>query len=202
MTLSEKIQIPLFPLSILLLPGERTQLHIFEKRYQQLFAELEKGDPHFGIPFAMGGKTMKYGTRCKLVRVIKRYHSGESDILIEAQGIFELTEFTSMKEGKLYPFGTVILKRDLSKELASKEVLDAYEGLDAILSGSDVPLHLVDSPYVLAIMASLGFSSEEKFRFIQLESPERRNDTLLGLVNMMRQLISQEQATENGIYLS
>ncbi len=202
MTLSEKIQIPLFPLSVFLLPGERTQLHIFEKRYQQLFSELEKGDPYFGIPFSMGGKTMRYGTRCKLVRVIKRYNSGESDVLIEAQGIFELTEFTPMKEGKLYPFGTVILKRDLSKELASTEVLEAYESLDGSLSGSDVPLHLVDSPYVLAIMASLGFSSEEKFRFIQLDSSKKRDESLLGLIKMMNQLITQEQATENGIYLS
>ena len=34
--------IAMFPLNILLLPGEQIPLHIFEPRFQQLFDEVEK----------------------------------------------------------------------------------------------------------------------------------------------------------------
>ena len=202
MTLSEKIQIPLFPLSIFLLPGERTQLHIFEPRYRQLFNELEEGDPSFGIPFMVGPEKGQLGSRCKLMRVLKRYNSGELDVLVESEGLFQLTEFNSMKEGKLYPYGTVILKRELSKELASLEVQEAYERLMTTLSGTDIPLHLTESPFTLALMASLGHSSEEKYRFAQLPSAERRNTALLGMIEMMDALVQQERVAENGIYLN
>ena len=53
-------RIPLFPLGVFLLPGERTGLHIFEPRYRQLIGELEDAlsegreqDNRFGIPSTM-----------------------------------------------------------------------------------------------------------------------------------------------------
>jgi len=202
MTLSEKIQIPLFPLSVFLLPGERTQLHIFEPRYRQLFEELEHGDSSFGIPFLQNSLNGRFGSRCRLIRVLKRYNSGESDVLIESDGIFQLSEFNPIKEGKLYPYGTVILKRDLIKELASNEVIGAYDDLDTSLSGTDLHIHVGHSPFLLILMANMGLSHEDKYAFIQLPDAEARNKSLLGRIKLLDHLVKQEKATEQGIYLS
>ncbi len=43
--------IPLFPLGIVVLPGETRFLHIFEQRYKNLFEDIDKADGCFGIPF-------------------------------------------------------------------------------------------------------------------------------------------------------
>jgi hypothetical protein len=202
MTLSEKIQMPMFPLSIFMLPGERTQLHIFEPRYRQLFNEVESDKSNFGIPFMMGSEKGQMGSRCKLIRVLKRYNSGELDVLVESEGLFQLTEFNSMKEGKLYPYGTVILKKELSKELASLEVQEAYESLSKSLSGTEIPLHLNESPFTMTLMASLGHVSEIKYRFASLPSRDRRNEALLSMIKMIYLMVQQEKVAEQGIYLN
>ena len=40
----------LFPLQLIVYPGERLPLHIFEKRYQQLITDCENEGIAFGIP--------------------------------------------------------------------------------------------------------------------------------------------------------
>ncbi|NNC82075.1 MAG: hypothetical protein HKN79_00720 [Flavobacteriales bacterium] len=202
MTLSEKLEIPLFPLSVFLLPGERMQLHIFEPRYKQLFAELEEGDNRFGIPYATGRVTRKFGSRCRLLRVIKRYSSGELDVLVESEGIFKLDDFQQMKEDKLYPFGKVSLLRELNREEVDEHVMQTYDAMCENLSGSDLHFHTVESRSTLAILSSLNASSEEKYRFVQLPDTASRNSCLLGMIRILDSLILQEKATEEGFYLS
>ena len=70
--------IPLFPLGVFLLPGERTGLHIFEPRYRQLVGELEDAiregrdqDNRFGIPFHHEDVTASTGCLARLVEVKK-----------------------------------------------------------------------------------------------------------------------------------
>jgi Lon protease-like protein len=43
---------PLFPMNFFLLPGEFTQLYIFEDRYKQLVKECFKEGGTFGIPYS------------------------------------------------------------------------------------------------------------------------------------------------------
>ena len=42
--------IPIFPLSIVVYPGEELNLHIFEPRYKQLITESYQANRSFGIP--------------------------------------------------------------------------------------------------------------------------------------------------------
>jgi len=66
------ITIPMFPLSILPLPGELVPLHIFEPRYKQLLQDAESDDTSFGIFFNSTINTEKVGSLMKLESVIKR----------------------------------------------------------------------------------------------------------------------------------
>lgn len=201
MTLSEKIQIPLFPLSIFLLPGERTHLHIFEPRYRQLFSELETGEALFGIPYVSGKGKKKIGARCRLVHISRKYNTGEFDVLVECEGLFILEEFQETREGKLYPFGKVTLLRDVNQETVSKQVMDAYDKLCEALKGTDLPIETCDTRFTMAMLASLNCSSEEKYRFASLTA-EGRDSSLLSTILMLTQMVLQEKAQENGILLN
>ena len=57
----DPIRIPIFPLSILPLPGELVPLHIFEPRYRQLLLDIETRDITFGIYFTHEINTRKIG---------------------------------------------------------------------------------------------------------------------------------------------
>lgn len=202
MTLSEKIEIPLFPLAMLMMPGERSQLHIFESRYKQLFAELIETEGHFGVLYATGDVPKGLGSRCRLVKVLKSYSGGEIDVLIECDAIFRLEEFQIMKEDRLYPFGTGSLLRDIAQEQISVEVESEYKKLGEQLDDADLHFHQVESRHTLTILASLNMSSEDKHTFVTLPSADARNADLFSKIQMLTSLVIQEKAIEAGLYLS
>jgi ATP-dependent Lon protease len=100
-------QIPLFPLSMVVFPGEELKLHIFEPRYKQLIYDCFKDDLTFGIPPYLEGMSIKYGTEIKLVDIVKTYEDGKMDIKAKGIGWFEINEFYKIMHGKLYPGGII-----------------------------------------------------------------------------------------------
>jgi len=48
--------IPIFPLGIVVYPGENLNLHIFESRYKQLIQECYSDAKPFGIPSVINKK--------------------------------------------------------------------------------------------------------------------------------------------------
>ena len=65
----------LFPLGIVLLPGEVVPLHIFEERYKKLIGErLEEGE--FGIVLAEDDTVRECGTAARVVELIEEMDDG------------------------------------------------------------------------------------------------------------------------------
>lgn len=104
---SEVSIIPMFPLALLPLPGELVPLHIFEPRYRQLLADTETTDISFGIFLSHDCNASKVGALMKLESVIKRYPSGESDIVVRCIDIFTLGKLYQNYKSKLYPGGEI-----------------------------------------------------------------------------------------------
>lgn len=98
--------LPLFPLQIIVYPGERLPLHIFEKRYQQLIEDCEQDDIRFGVPTYID-ETLEYGTEVRLQKIAKRYPGGESDVICIGTRVFKIKSFINQLPGKLYAGGKV-----------------------------------------------------------------------------------------------
>lgn len=88
--------IPIFPLQIVLYPGEPLNLHIFEPRYKQLVRDCIAEDKPFGIPAARGSQPLERGTLVKIMEVAKEYPDGQMDIRTEGMQVFEI--LTIVKE--------------------------------------------------------------------------------------------------------
>ncbi|MDH4058286.1 MAG: hypothetical protein OEU76_05950, partial [Cyclobacteriaceae bacterium] len=99
--------IPMFPLSILPLPGELVPIHIFEPRYKQLLQDAENADLSFGIFFNQTSNSEKIGSLMKLETVIKRYPAGESDIIAKCVDVFNMYTLFRTFKSKMYPGGDV-----------------------------------------------------------------------------------------------
>lgn len=76
------VKIPLFPLKLVVFPGSRYPLHIFEPRYKILINESLKRDTGFGIVALFDNKISDVCTYVKIEQVLKNYPNGESDIII------------------------------------------------------------------------------------------------------------------------
>jgi hypothetical protein len=119
--------IPMFPLSILPLPGELVPLHIFEPRYRQLLQDAEEGNFTFGIFCTHAVNERKIGSQMKLESVIKRYPGGESDIIVSCQDVFDSITLYRTFESKLYPGGKVTLWNLNTEEMAGEKLSSLFK---------------------------------------------------------------------------
>ena len=78
--------IPVFPLGVVVLPGEALPLHIFEPRYKTMLADCRSADPAgrtvpFGVSLAHEENLVEVGCTVSLERVVQEYDDGRLDIL-------------------------------------------------------------------------------------------------------------------------
>ena len=94
--------IPIFPLGIVVYPGEDLNLHIFEPRYKQLITECKEQQKNFGIPTVIDNKLQENGTLVQITEVTKVYDNGEMDIKTEGNSVFRILEVIKEIPDKLY----------------------------------------------------------------------------------------------------
>ena len=94
--------IPIFPLGIVVYPGERLNLHIFEPRYKQLINECHTEKKPFGIPTIIENRLQDYGTVVTITEITTVHENGEMDIKTEGNTVFRILEVIKEIPDKLY----------------------------------------------------------------------------------------------------
>ena len=94
--------IPIFPLGIVVYPGEHVNLHIFEPRYKQLVKECSETKKAFGIPAVIDNRLQERGTLVSITEVTKTYDNGEMDIKTTGDKVFRMLEVIKEIPDKLY----------------------------------------------------------------------------------------------------
>jgi Lon protease-like protein len=89
--------LPLFPLGIVLLPGARAPLHIFEERYKEMIGEAIARSSEFGVVLAMNEGIAKVGCSAVVEHVLRRYPDGRLDIVVRGQERFEIESLDQEK---------------------------------------------------------------------------------------------------------
>lgn len=84
--------LPLFPLSLVLYPGEQLSLHIFEERYKDLTAYCLEHDVPFGIVRVEDEERADVGTTAQIEQVAKRYEDGRMDIIVRGEERFRIQD--------------------------------------------------------------------------------------------------------------
>ena len=95
---------PLFPLGLVLLPGELVPLHIFEERYKLMIGECLEQESEFGIIWLSDDGLKEVGCSARITRVLERFDDGRLNILVEGTQPFRLTRRI---EDLPYPAGHV-----------------------------------------------------------------------------------------------
>jgi Lon protease-like protein len=94
--------IPIFPLSIVVYPGEKLNLHIFEPRYKQLIKECAEQKKHFGIPAVINNNMEELGTLMEVTGISNVYEDGKMDITTKGIKVFRILEVIREIPDKLY----------------------------------------------------------------------------------------------------
>src|ERR671935_3250221 len=87
-------ELGLFPLGIVLLPGERVPLHVFEERYKELIGECLALDDEFGFLYADESGLREIGCRASVIEVLERFEDGRLNIVVEGRTRFRIVRHT------------------------------------------------------------------------------------------------------------
>ncbi|QNR23804.1 LON peptidase substrate-binding domain-containing protein [Croceimicrobium hydrocarbonivorans] len=193
---------PLFPLNLFMLPGDYTQLYIFEERYKQLINESWEQDSSFGLPFSNKLNARNYGTAVKVHEIVKRHANGEMEIVIRAVGNFRLDKFHYQKEGKLYPCGEVEFFTPDGKAKASEGLLARFKEHLLQSNNLDAELLALESPSIFEIAGVLNLSDIQKMEFVGIRGLAKMEDYLFNYLRYLELLQEQEAHVYQNFYLN
>lgn len=189
--------IPMFPLTLLPLPGELVPLHIFEPRYRQLLTDVETTDISFGIFLNHQCNEKKIGALMKLESVIKRYPAGESDIVLRCIDIFSMKKLLRHYKSKLYPAGEI---RSWQVDVKAMPGVALYQAFLVFQEKRNINRHF--TAFTLYQMAcELNLDLFERYKLITMAA-ERKEPFLLKQLDFQLQIMRQEEKSRDVYHLN
>jgi ATP-dependent Lon protease len=174
-------RIPLFPLNVVLFPGEKLPLHIFEPRYRRMVRECLESRLPFGMLLALPNGVAHVGCTAEILQVTKRFDDGRMDILTVGRDPYRIVDL--LTDDPLLE-GTVDYLEDddcILEAQNREELLELYEACYTLLFAG-VPTNLQDAePQVLsfAISGELPMDLLWKQQILELRSEAERQVRLL-----------------------
>lgn len=196
--------LPIFPLGIVVYPGESLNLHIFEPRYKQLIKECSENKKPFGIPSVLENKMQDYGTMVNIVEITKVYDNGEMDIKTRGEQVFRILEVIKEIPDKLY--SGAIVNYPPNQEQGSTEVMrrvvstirELYKMLnvekefkkeDAALNTYDVAHHV-------------GLTLEQEYELLNLMHERQRQEYLKRHLAKVVPMVAQMEGLKEKVKLN
>ncbi len=185
-------RLPLFPLGLVLLPGEPVPLHIFEPRYREMVALCLSEDRPFGILYASEDGMSKVGTTAWIRRVVTRYEDGRLDVVVVGESRFRLSalhrdqsfltgDIDPVEDAEPSPEDAAIRQRVITQHMKLVE-----------MAGEEVRPELYKSPPEVSFIVGrhAGFELEDKQAFLELGSEGERlshlADHFTGIIQRVR----------------
>lgn len=196
--------IPIFPLGVVVYPGESLNLHIFEPRYKQLINECNENSKPFGIPCVIDNRLQDYGTVVRIKEMSKQYENGEMDIKTEGEKVFRILEVIKEIPDKLY--SGAIVNYPVNHQTGSAEVMRRvvasiremykllnvqkdFEKEDTQLTTYDVAHHV-------------GFSLQEEYELLNLMHERQRQEYLKRHLTKVIPMVAQMEGLKEKVKLN
>jgi uncharacterized protein len=197
--------IPIFPLGIVLYPGEQLNLHIFEPRYKQLINECHTQKKPFGIPTVIDKKMQDYGSLVEIVEITTVQENGEMDIRSRGEKVFRILEIIKEVPDKLYSGAIVNYphNEDNGNAELMRKVLAGIRDLHELLKITKTFSKADEEIKSYDVAHHIGMSLEEEYELLSLMEERQRQEYLkrhlakvIPMVAGMEQL--KEKIKQNG----
>jgi len=190
-----------FPLNVMILPGEKMRLHIFEPRYKQLVNECVANESSFGIPFVHNSSLTNAGSEVRVIKVITRYANGEMDIEIEGIRMFKLLDFQDPFPGKLYSGGNIaFIDNPLVQEDA--QVLNFFLSFYGSFHSKKLSEKSVEGMKIFDLARLINLNNQQKYELLELKSNRARQHFFLHQMRFLLLIKEQEKKLNNNFLLN
>ena len=194
--------IPIFPLGIVVYPGENLNLHIFEPRYKQLITECRNTNKPFGIPAVLNQTISELGTLVEITEITKQYENGEMDIKTKGIRVFRILELLKEIPDKLYSGAIVNYPHNISvgSKARINTLVEKVKQLHALLNlKKDFDTnHLIS--YELA--HHVGLTMNEEYELLGLFNEIHREEYLKRHLEKVLPIISEMESLKQRVKLN
>jgi Lon protease-like protein len=195
-------QLGLFPLGIVLLPGERVPLHILEPRYRELIGECLEHDRSFGLVFADEDGVRELGTRAHVDEVLERFDDGRLNIVVRGGERFRVERLTQGRSFLTALVGPVV---DDGVEPREETVARAAASFRALATAAEAASEVdeADDQLSFQLASQVELAAEAKQQLLELCSEQQRLELVAELLDSVRAVLIAtrelgERAKQNG----
>lgn len=202
MSSADEVVLGLFPLGIVLVPGEVVPLHIFEERYKLLVRErLDGGE--FGIVLADDDGVRACGCTARVAELLEELDDGRMNILVEGGRRFRLMELREPDDAEReYLRGLVEYFDDVEEEVPDglrAGVLEAFRRMLVLMEVESPREPAGDEPLSFRIAAAVDFGAPLKQRLLESTSETQRLETLLTVMESLLPRLKLRKEREEAI---
>ena len=196
--------IPLFPLGIVVYPGEKLNLHIFEPRYKQLINECAEKKKPFGIPVVINNKLNEMGTLLEVVEISKVYDDEKMDIKTEGLKVFRMLEMIKEIPGKLYSGAIVNYPDNISKgnKILMQNLVNGVKELHKLLKVEKNFPRPDDELNCYDIAHHAGLSLNEEYELLELLQELQRQEYLKRHLKKVMPLMAEMEILKERVKLN
>lgn len=196
--------IPIFPLGIVVFPGEHLNLHIYEPRYRQLVNECFQENRLFGIPSVIEKKLQDFGTLVKIREITQVYENGEMDIKTEGDKVFRILEVIKEVPDKLYSGAIVNYppNQDHGSAEVMRRVLNSIRELYKLLKVSKDFKKNDEELTTYDIAHEVGMSLEQEYEFLLLMHERQRQEYLKRHLTKVIPLVAEMEQLKKKVKLN
>lgn len=190
--------LPQFPLSIVVFPGEKLNLHIFEPRYRQLIKDSKDNQTTFGVPTFMNGNLCDFGTEVTLVEISTIHDDGRMDIRTKGGRQYKLSAFKNLIPDKLYAGAEVTWLEDAEQGTGDlAQATNLVEMIQELYDLLDIEKEPPVDPVLFRTYAFghyVGFSLEQEYQLLQLRDEETRQRFMIA---HLQEMLKTQRSLDN-----
>jgi Lon protease-like protein len=197
------LELPIFELPLVLLPGERVPLHIFEDRYKRMVGTAIEQEEPFGIVLRDDDGARSIGCTARIDEV-ERLDDGRMNIVVSGEAPFKVLDRFESPE---FPAGEVELIGEdegaAADENAAGAAREAFAELAERATGERPDPEELDSASAYAIAARIELPADTKQRLLEMRDEDERMALLANALGAVGKALERaeeaaERASSNG----
>jgi Lon protease-like protein len=197
------VELPIFELPLVLLPGEKVPLHIFEDRYKRMVGTAIEREEPFGIVLRDDDGARSIGCTARIDEV-ERLDDGRMNIVVSGEAPFKVLDRFESSE---YPAGEVELLPDQEvppiDEDSANAAREAFAELAERATGERPDPDELSSASAYGIAARIELPADTKQRLLELRDEDERMELLANALGAVERALERaeeaaERASSNG----
>ncbi|MDP9188918.1 MAG: LON peptidase substrate-binding domain-containing protein [Actinomycetota bacterium] len=186
-------EIPIFELPLVLLPGERVPLHIFEERYKRMIGRsLDEGEP-FGVVLRDDDGARAIGCTARVDEVLERFDDGKLNVVVSGEAPFRVLDRFESEEYPAAEVDVIGESETAVNENGAEQAREAFAELAERATGERPEPEDLEGASAYSIAARIELPDETKQTLLEMRDEDERLELLTNALRAVDRALEQSE---------